>query len=93
MSGGIAYVFDPKRTFAQNINMEMVVIDEKSEGDEQLLRSMILEHITHTGSEVAALMIKNWDKVFDQFKKVMPAEYKAVLAKKKLHEKQIAVKA
>ena len=93
MSGGIAYVFDPKKTFEQNVNMEMVIIDEKSEEDEQLLRSMILDHLTHTGSEVAALLIKNWDKVFDQFVKVMPAEYKAVLAKRRVQEKQVAVKA
>ena len=93
MSGGIAYVFDPKKTFEQNVNMEMVIIDEKSEEDEQLLRSMILDHLTHTGSEIAALLIKNWEKVFDQFVKVMPAEYKAVLTKRKVQEKQVAVKA
>jgi glutamate synthase (NADPH/NADH) large chain len=83
MSGGVAYVYDAKEQFAQNVNMEMVLLDEKTAEDEQILRAMILDHLTHTGSETAAKIIKNWEAAFTQFVKVMPVEYKEVLKKRK----------
>ena len=83
MSGGIAYVFDPGNNFAQNVNMEMVILDEKDEEDEELIRTMIMSHLTHTRSDLAAKLIKNWEACFPQFVKVMPVEYKEVLKKRK----------
>ena len=93
MSGGVAYVYDIKGQFAQNVNMEMVLFDEKTEEDEQVLRSMVLDHLTHTGSESAAKIVKNWDDAFRNFVKVMPVEYKEVLRKRKLSEQAVHVKA
>jgi glutamate synthase (NADPH/NADH) large chain len=93
MSGGVAYVYDSKEQFPQNVNTEMVIIDNKDEEDEQILRAMILEHLSHTGSETAAKIIKNWDTAFAHFVKVLPVEYKEVLKKRKLAKQQVAVKA
>ncbi len=92
MSGGVAYVYDIKGQFAQNVNMEMVLLDEKTEEDEQVLRSMVLDHLTLTGSESAAIIIKNWDDAFKNFVKVMPVEYKEVLRKRKLSKQTVSVK-
>lgn len=88
MSGGIAYVFDPKKTFTQNINMEMVMLDTLDKEDEESLHSMIIEHHTLTGSKTAENLIKNWKKVFSDFVKVMPTEYKAVLEKRKINKRE-----
>lgn len=93
MSGGVAYVYDIKGQFAQNVNMEMVLLDEKTEEDEQVLRSMVLDHLTLTGSESAAKIIKNWDDGFKNFVKVMPVEYKEVVRKRKLSKQAVHVKA
>jgi glutamate synthase domain-containing protein 3 len=83
MSGGVAYVFDPGQTFAQNVNMEMVRLDEKDEEDETILRTMITDHLKYTGSISAEKLLKDWSKNFNLFVKVMPIEYKAVLEKRK----------
>ncbi|HWA34405.1 MAG TPA: glutamate synthase large subunit [Cyclobacteriaceae bacterium] len=88
MSGGVAYVYDSKEQFPQNVNLEMVIIDNKDEEDEQVLRALILEHLTHTGSETAAKIIKNWETAFAHFVKVMPVEYKEVLKKRRLLNQQ-----
>jgi len=93
MSGGVAYVYDPKKTFAKNVNMEMVMFDKMDLDDVQTLRTMIMDHFTTTGSEIAHDLIKNWGNSFVKFMKVMPVEYKAVLEKRKAMKKQMAVKA
>ncbi len=84
MSGGIAYVFDPNKHLPQNINMEMVMIDEIAGEDQLILKQLVLDHLTFTGSELAAKLIKNWDAVFPHFTKIIPVEYKAVLEKRKM---------
>ncbi|HRI79886.1 MAG TPA: glutamate synthase-related protein, partial [Cyclobacteriaceae bacterium] len=91
MSGGIAYVFDPQKTFAQNVNKEMVLLDPMDEEDETSLYKLIQEHITHTGSETAAALLKNWSETFGQFVKVMPIEYKEVLRKRKAAMEKVSI--
>lgn len=88
MSGGIAYVYDASKTFSRNVNMEMVLLDIMEEEDLADLRALIMEHLTRTGSDLAALMIKNWDATIRQFIKVMPLEYKMVLEKNRQHAGQ-----
>ena len=60
MSGGVAYVFDPLKKFAQNVNMEMVLLDPMDEEDEIVLHKLISEHLEKTDSEVASHLVKNW---------------------------------
>ena len=72
--------------------MEMVLLDTLEEEDEQLLKTMIENHQRFTGSDLAARILKNWMESFPQFVKVMPTDYKAVLAKKKTEEKKVTVK-
>ena len=93
MSGGVAYVFDSNKSFAQNINVEMVLLDEMDTEDESLLRTMISDHLAVTNSKLAKRLINDWKNVYGQFVKVMPIEYKEVLRKRKLQQKQMAIKA
>lgn len=80
MSGGIAYIFDPKNKFLTNCNLGTVEL-EKVETDEDIaqLRTLIKYHQTHTGSTVARDVLNDWDTTVKQFVKVMPTDYKRVL--------------
>jgi glutamate synthase (NADPH) large chain len=83
MSGGIAYVYDADQTFWQRCNTEMVGFDPMDKEDEETLRTMIETHYQLTGSTVAADILLNWTEALPKFIKVMPTDYKAVLAKRK----------
>ena len=83
MSGGVAYIWDPNNTFRRNCNMEMVMFDTFETGEEEVLQRMVQAHLTHTGSDVAVALLRNWKESLAQFVKVMPMDYKAALEKKK----------
>ncbi|MCH9740813.1 MAG: glutamate synthase large subunit [Epsilonproteobacteria bacterium] len=82
MSGGIAYVYDKDDAFAQRINQEMVDLD-RIEEDADEVRTMIEEYIKHTGSKEAYSILENWEVNKSKFIKVMPRDYKRVLAEQK----------
>lgn len=88
MSGGVAFVWDADKAFANNCNMEMVMLDTLDAEDLEFVKQMVMNHLTHTGSDKAAKLLKNWDTALAQFVKVMPLDYKAVLEKRKA-EKQL----
>ncbi len=80
MSGGIAYVFDDAGTFARRCNHELVQLERLDTVDDlDLVRRMIQQHVEHTGSELGARMLVDWDEKARQFVKVMPRDYKRVL--------------
>jgi glutamate synthase (NADPH/NADH) large chain len=81
MSGGIAWVYNPDNTFAENCNTEMVDLDPLSIKDEEHIIILLKKHIHLTGSQVAQKLLNNWKKVSGQFVKVYPKEYKKVLEK------------
>lgn len=83
MSGGIAYVWDVSKNFVKNCNMEMVLLDTLETEDEMILKRMIQSHQRYTQSNVASHILSYWPTAFKQFVKVMPADYKAVLEKRK----------
>jgi glutamate synthase domain-containing protein 3 len=84
MSGGVAYVLDEDGTFETRCNKGMVGIDPLSKEDEATLRSLIERHQTLTGSAVAGRLLADWPKALGAFRKVMPTDYKAVLARQHL---------
>ena len=80
MSGGIAYVLDENGAFASKCNMGLVGFDEISEWDATELRGLIEEHAHRTGSPVARRVLDDWSNTLPKFVKVMPHDYKRVLA-------------
>ena len=80
MSGGVAFVLDADDTFAGRLNTDMVVLDELDDDDRAFLRSTVRQHGILTGSAVAARLLADWDGVVSTFRKVMPIDYKRVLA-------------
>jgi len=96
MSGGTAFVYDPKNEFKQNCNSEMVDLETINEdGDLALLEEMLEDHVEYTGSTVAQAILKDFDKAQNHFVKVMPKDYKRVLveAQKKMQELNITLEA
>jgi glutamate synthase (NADPH/NADH) large chain len=90
MSGGIAYIWDRSGEFAERCNMGMVEL-ESMETDEDIaeLKEMIAKHYEYTDSTVAKAALDDWDTALKQFIKVMPTDYKRVLAEmKKQPEKE-----
>jgi len=89
MSGGIAYVHDPKDKLEQLSNLDTFEL-EKLEIEEDIdeLKLLIENHSVYTGSDVAKRILKNWDKELKAFKKVMPTDYKRVLLEQDRKEKK-----
>ncbi|HXJ32880.1 MAG TPA: glutamate synthase large subunit [Candidatus Eisenbacteria bacterium] len=84
MSGGVAYVLDEDGTFEGHCNKGMVGLDPLTAQDERTLRELVERHGALTGSAVAARILGEWDRVRTRFVKVMPTDYKAVLARQHL---------
>ena len=80
MSGGIAYVYDPEGVFPPKVNLEMVDLEALDEADRDWLRDRISLHMVNTESTVAERVLANWATEADRFVKVMPTDYKRVLA-------------
>jgi len=80
MSGGIAYVYDPNKTFKNGLcNMEMVELEKPSTNDKADLFSLIQNHYHLTESEKAFEILENWDENLKYFTKVIPTDYKKAL--------------
>jgi glutamate synthase domain-containing protein 3 len=84
MSGGIAYVADEEGDFAQRCNLEMVDLETLEDiQEEQFVRDLIANHARLTGSVRARQVLENWKEYRQRFVKVMPLDYRRVLAVKK----------
>ncbi|MEZ5450743.1 MAG: glutamate synthase-related protein [Thiolinea sp.] len=80
MSGGVAYVYDPKGILDRSGNREMVSYSPLSEEqDIARVRGMIEKHVLHTDSQRGAALLADWDNAIRQFVRVMPNDYKRML--------------
>ncbi|GMM37972.1 glutamate synthase (NADH) [Saccharomycopsis crataegensis] len=84
MSGGIAYVLDVAQELAGQVNGESVELSAVEDPAEiAFLRGLIEEHSHYTGSELAAKILKDFNRVLPKFVKVLPTDYKKVLEAEK----------
>ena len=89
MSGGEAFVLDESGRFADLCNTEMVFLEDVvEEEDVAAVRRMIEDHLRYTGSENARRVLDDWDAMLPKFVKVMPIDYKRVLAERAESESQ-----
>jgi glutamate synthase (NADPH/NADH) large chain len=77
MSGGVAYLLD---LAVGRINREMVDLDPLDEDDRSFLADVVARHYAETGSAVAHALLADWSAAADRFGKVMPKDFKRVLA-------------
>jgi glutamate synthase domain-containing protein 2/glutamate synthase domain-containing protein 1/glutamate synthase domain-containing protein 3 len=80
MSGGVAYVWDVDDDFKDHCNMSMVELDPIEEADLATIRDLIHRHYEYTQSTVAWRILSGWKDAARHFVKVMPVEYRKVLA-------------
>ncbi|KAH8907138.1 glutamate synthase [Coniochaeta sp. PMI_546] len=81
MSGGIAYVLDKNRDFLSKLNTEMVEASGIEDPEEiAFVRGVIEDHHHYTGSELAARILVDFNRALPRFVKVLPVDYKRVLA-------------
>jgi glutamate synthase (NADPH) large chain len=84
MSGGVAYILNEDGLFEQRCNMGMVELEKlHAAEDQQIVRAMIESHLKYTGSCKAKLVLDNWKAMVPKFVKIMPIDYKRVLAERK----------
>ena len=83
MSGGIAYVWDPEGEFSKLCNLETFELETVSAASDILkLKRLIENHSDYTDSSVARAVLENWEDSLSKFVKVMPTDYKRVLAER-----------
>jgi glutamate synthase domain-containing protein 3 len=80
MSGGIAFVYDEDGSFPTRVNLEMVDLELIDDDDLRWLRDRVERHLAETSSAVAQRVLDNWDITANRFVKVIPKDYKRVLA-------------
>jgi glutamate synthase (NADPH/NADH) large chain len=85
MSGGIAYLLDPD---PRQVNTEMADLEPLSGGDGEFLAELLGRHLAETGSAVAAGLLADWDAALARFGRVMPRDYKRVLAAARQAERE-----
>ena len=88
MSGGVAYVYDPARTFGQRVNLGDVDVEPLDPDDSLLVRELVQRHQAETDSVVAERLLESWDTEVLEFVKVMPRDYRRILEATRLAEAQ-----
>ncbi len=84
MSGGVAYVLDEDGTFAGRCNKGMVELERLDGHDREVVRRLVERHHAYTQSTVAARLLRDWASAVERLVKVMPTEYRQVLARQHL---------
>ncbi len=77
MSGGIAYLLDPEPA---KVNPELVDLEDLEPDEVVWLGEVISSHAKLTGSRTAAALLADWPIAAVRFSRVMPRDYRRVLA-------------
>ena len=89
MSGGEAYVLNEDGKFETRCNLGMVELEKVVEPqDLNTLKTMIESHMKYTSSRKAKVILDSWPGMVSKFVKVMPLDYKRVLAEREAAEKK-----
>ncbi|MBC7519002.1 MAG: glutamate synthase large subunit [Microbacteriaceae bacterium] len=82
MSGGTAYIhrLQPALVNPESLRTGELVLHPLGSADQEILRDLLQQHVTHTGSTVAAAMLADFEMAASEFTKVLPRDYAAVLA-------------
>ena len=81
MSGGVAYVLDEHGDFPAHVNPQMVLVEQLTEPLEiRKVRELVERHLKWTDSSRARQVLDNWDASVARFVKVIPKDYKRMLA-------------
>nr|WP_246497837.1 glutamate synthase large subunit [Natronoglycomyces albus] len=85
MSGGVAYIW---RLDEANLNPALVEIEDLDEDDQHTLNRLLSRHAQMTASPVANRLLADWPNSVAAFTKIIPTEYKDVLARQAATDKE-----
>ncbi|MCQ2510083.1 MAG: glutamate synthase large subunit, partial [Lachnospiraceae bacterium] len=89
MSGGVAYVYDEFSNLYKNLNKELVLMEKvENKPDRIELKTLLENHVKYTGSAKAQKILANFDEELLKFKKIIPADYKKLIAVTSSYEEQ-----
>jgi len=81
MSGGLAYVLDVRGDFKRRCNPAMVELEALMDAEDvEQVRDLLRRHAKYTGSTLAQKLLDQWKATQPKFIKVIPRDYKRVLA-------------
>ncbi len=81
MSGGVAYVLDEAGDFAKQANVSMVGLEKvETKAEIAELRAIIERHVDYTKSARGQQVLAHFDAMLPKFVKVLPKDYKRMLA-------------
>jgi glutamate synthase domain-containing protein 2/glutamate synthase domain-containing protein 1/glutamate synthase domain-containing protein 3 len=90
MSGGIAYIYDPKNKFTNGLcNTESIEFEPIATKDAKELKALIEKHVLYTNSNKGKVILKDWNHNLNNFVKVMPIEYKRALKRLETEEQMV----
>jgi glutamate synthase (ferredoxin) len=93
MSGGLAFVLDEAGDFKRRCNLGMVDLEPLMDTEDvEQVKDMLARHIRYTQSPVAARLLVDWERSQLKFVKIIPQDYKRVMAAiKKAQETGVSV--
>ncbi len=75
MTGGMAFVYDRNKEFEKKVNPESVVWQNlETDYWKNFLKSLIIEHVNETGSDLSKQIIENFDEELNNLVQVCPKE-------------------
>lgn len=92
MSGGMAYILvDELEEFSKKCNQELVTIELLEDREAMdFIKKQIKRHYQYTNSSRALEILENWNDFIPRFVRVIPKEYKRILAEyKNNHNKHL----
>ncbi|MBT8205188.1 MAG: glutamate synthase subunit alpha, partial [Eudoraea sp.] len=90
MSGGIAYVYDPNKTFENKCNKDTLnLLKVEEDKDIAELKGLIENHYNATLSPLAQRILENWEACLSYFIKIFPEEYRQALIRLEKEKSQI----
>jgi glutamate synthase (NADPH/NADH) large chain len=81
MTGGMVWVYDPERRFANSVNPESIKLRAVSDAHKATLKGHIEAHFDHTQSPRAKAIMDDWDTALGAFVEVIPLEILALEGK------------
>ena len=80
MSGGVAYIYDKNHSLYKKLNKALVCMEEvKDESDKESLKRLLQNHVKETGSAKGKKILENFESECENFKKIIPNDYKRML--------------
>ena len=75
MTGGIAFVYDPKNIFENYVNSASVVWQKpETKYWKNRLKTLLEEYNVETGSKISKNILENFSKEVENFKQICPIE-------------------